>query len=119
MNLVKSIISEFEALATDKVNDGILTNDNREDWHFYMFNEDHYIIGYWNATEWLKTHDIDAFEAISTCIEYENDNFGEVSKKYDNSEETVNMLAYVLGEQWINEAGEEFIADLLEEEDEE
>ena len=114
MRLTTQLIEEFQSHATDKVNDGILTLENRDDWHFHLFNEDYYIIGYYNASEWLKRHNIDAFEAISTCIEYENDNFGEVLKTYDNSEVTVNMLVYILGEEWINDGGEGFILELLE-----
>ena len=32
---------------------------NKEDRnHFTMFNEDYYIIGYYNAEQWLKKHDL-------------------------------------------------------------
>jgi hypothetical protein len=72
-----SIKNEFEQRAIDYVNDGILTIENQEDWHYYLFNEDYYVIGYYNAQQWLKEHDISAFEAIQVCQQYEKDNFGE------------------------------------------
>lgn len=108
-----NLVKEFEAKANDYVTDGTLTLENKDDWHFHLFNEDYYVIGYYNAAEKLKEHNIDAFDAISTCIEYEKENFGEVSKTYSNAEETTNMLMYILGEKWINEKGSTFIEELL------
>ena len=95
-----SIKTELANHILDKINDNILTNDNRDDWHFLCFNEDYYLIGYYQCSQWLKTHDIDTFEAIEICQQYEIDNFGE-AKIYDNSEKTVNMLAYIFGEELI------------------
>lgn len=95
-----SIKKELANHIIDKINDGILTNDNRDDWHFYCFNEDYYIIGYYECSQWLKRHDIGEFEAAGICQQYEVDNFGE-SKVYDNSESVVNMLAYIYGEELI------------------
>jgi hypothetical protein len=40
------------------------------------------------------------FDAINICQEYERDNFGE-ARIYDNAEATVNMLAYIFGEELI------------------
>ena len=98
-----TIKNELTDYINDLINDGVLTNDNKDDWHFHAFNEDYYIIGYYNASEWLKRHNIDSFEAIQICNQYEIDNFGETSNKYDNSESVVNMLVYIYGEQLINE----------------
>ena len=85
------------------INDKVLTQDNIDDWHFHAFNEDYYLIGYYNCEQWLKQHDVSAFEAINDIVEYEQDNFGEVYTKLDNSESVVNMYAYILGEQIISE----------------
>lgn len=74
-----------------------------EDLHFHAFNEDHYLIGYFQCTEWLKKHNIDTFQAIADCVNYENDNFGEVSTNYDNSETVVNMYVYIKGEELLSE----------------
>lgn len=70
--------------------------------HNECFNEDYYIIGYYQASEWLKKHNIDAFDAIDYVISYEKSNFGETNTAI-NSESIVNMLAYILGEQIISE----------------
>ena len=66
--------------------------------HFNMFNEDYYIIGYYNAKQWLKRHSLDTFDAIAEVQQYEVDNFGE-ARVYDNAESLVNMLVYIYGEQ--------------------
>ena len=97
-----SIKLELASHIIDKINDGILTNDNKDEWHFYAFNEDYYIIGYYEASQWLKRHNIGEFEAAGICQQYEIDNFGE-SKVYDNSESVVNMLAYIFGEELLSE----------------
>lgn len=97
-----TIKTELANHILDKINDGILTNDNHEDWHFLCFNEDYYLIGYYQCSEWLKTHEIGEFEAAGICQQYEIDNFGE-SKVYDNSESVVNMLAYIYGEELLSE----------------
>lgn len=98
----KSIKTELANHIIDRIKDGILTNYNKEEWHFYSFNEDYYIIGYYESSEWLKKHGIGEFEAAGICQQYEIDHFGE-SKVYDNSESVVNMLAYIYGEELLNE----------------
>ena len=107
-----SIRIELEKHIIDLINDGVLTNENKEDWHYYAFNEDYYIIGYYQASEWLKTHNIGEFEAAGICQQYEIDNFG-ASKVYDNSEMTVNMLAYIYGEEIISSLESETVEDIL------
>lgn len=98
----------------ERINDGVIDDANKDYWHFYCFNEDYYIIGYYQAEQWLKNHDISAFEAIGICQEYENEVFGEHQKVYDNAETTVNMLAYIYGEQILNEIDADNIEDLTE-----
>ena len=96
-----SIKEELQSHILDRINNGIIDNDNKDEWHFHCFNEDYYIIGYYQANQWLKKHNIDVFEAIKICQEYEEENFGEITNTYDNSEKTVNMLTYIYGEQLI------------------
>ncbi len=103
-----SIKQEFQDRASDYIQDGILTNDNREDWHYHLFNEDYYIIGYYNAEQWLKEHNVSPFEAIGTIQDYYTIEVG-----YGNSEAVVNVYIYILGEEWMSEGGEEFINQLL------
>ena len=80
-------------------------NDFEEVTHFNMFNEDYYLIGYNNCNEWLKEHNIDVFEGISICNEFESDNYGEVVNDFDNSEKLVNVLVYWYGLELCNELG--------------
>jgi hypothetical protein len=106
-----SIKTELANHILDKINNGIIDDTNRYEWHFYCFNEDYYIIGYYEASQWLKMHEIVEFEAARICQQYEIDNFGE-SKIYDNSESAVNMLAYIYGEELLYSLEAENIEEL-------
>ena len=66
--------------------------------HHNLFNTNHYIVGTYQAGQWLKQHDLSAFEAIDFVQEYERSNFGETHTKI-NAEAIVNMLVYIVGEQ--------------------
>jgi hypothetical protein len=78
---------------TQHINDTPKEDQN----HFTLFNEDYYIIGYYQAKQWLKKHDLDVFEAIGICNEYENEHFGEINTQFDNEEKLVNHLVYWYG----------------------
>ena len=99
----QSIKAELIEHVQNLIEDGTLNEDNHEDWHHVAFNEDYYIIGYYNAEQWLKKHDVSAFEAMETVIEWERDVLGEVSLTPEdmNAERIVNLYVYVLGEQII------------------
>ena len=53
--------------------------------HQSLFNEDYYIIGYFNAQQWLDKHFIDTFEALEDIKEYEEFNFGQAKHYTDVS----------------------------------
>ena len=97
----------------DLINDGVITNENIDETHYHAFNEDYYLIGYYQCSEWLKKHNIDTFEAIEICQTYETEMFGE-SKIYDNSEKSVNMLAYIFGEELLNSLSYNTVDELKE-----
>ena len=65
--------------------------------HFTMFNEDYYIIGYFQSSEWLKTHNIGELKGVSICNDYEMEHFGEIQTTFDNTEKLVNHLVYWFG----------------------
>ena len=69
------------------------------DLHHYLLNEDYFIIGYYQAEQWLKKGNGSVFEAIETIREYEQSNFGQVTTDLSSSENVANMLAYILGEE--------------------
>ena len=69
--------------------------------HHLIFNQDYFIIGTWQAKQWLGN---EAFEAIEKIKEYEQDNFGQVSTDFSDAEKVANMLAYILGEELLSES---------------
>ena len=82
-----------------QLNDQVGLDNDVSDLHHYLLNEDYFIIGYYQAEQWLKKDDSSVFEAIETIREYEQSNFGQVSTDLSNSENVANMLAYILGEE--------------------
>ena len=65
------------------------------DLHNECFNQDYYIIGYYQASEWLKEHNIDTFDAIAYVVEKQQEHFGDSITADDiNSERVVNLLVY-------------------------
>lgn len=93
-----TIKTELQNHILDYINDGILTNENKDEWHFYAFNEDYYIIYHSKAVKWLTKHSINTFNAIDIVREYEINHFGEFTTDI-NPESIVNMLAYIYGEE--------------------
>ena len=100
-------VAEIAAWDEDKLNDVY-------DLHNEIFNMDYYIIGYYQAAQWLGT---DAFEAIGMIQDYEKFHFGEVHTDLSCSEKVANMLAYILGEEVIQEVVEEYLEQREEEEE--
>jgi len=80
-----------------QLNDDVGLDQHICDLHHYLLNEDYFIIGYYQAEQWLKKDSI--FNAIEIIKNYENDNFGKVSTDLSSSESIANMLAYILGEE--------------------
>ena len=68
--------------------------------HNEIFNTDYYIIGRYQAKEWLGT---DAFDCIGEIQEYENLHFGECHTDLSEPEHVVNMYVYVKGYEIIDE----------------
>jgi len=71
------------------------------DLHHYLVNEDYFIIGTYQAKQWLGSH---VFDVIETIREYEQSNFGEVSTDFSDPEKVANMYAYILGEEILSES---------------
>jgi len=114
-----SIRKELLEHILDKISDGVIDDTNKDEWHFYCFNEDYYCIGYYKCSQWLKRHNLGEFESAAICTQYEIDNFGECGKVYDNSEKVVNMLAYIYGEELFSDLDCETIEELQEKIEEE
>tara|TARA_R100000353_G_scaffold161779_1_gene121773 strand:- start:427 stop:732 length:306 start_codon:yes stop_codon:yes gene_type:complete len=81
-----------------------INNFNTDDQnHFTMFNEDYYIIGYHNATQWLKLHNIGEREGVMICNIREYKEFGEIQTTFEDNEKLVNHLVYWFGLDLCNE----------------
>ena len=84
--------------------DGTRSSFEPSELHHEAFNEDYYIIGTYQATQWLGDH---AFYAIQVIKDYEESCFGEVSTDLSDPERVVNMYAYIVGEvvvwEWFEE----------------
>ena len=78
-----------------KEQDAEWLKDNKDYWHHHAFNMDYYIIGTYQATQWLGDR---AFEVINIIKDYEQSNFGEVYTDLSSPEAVVNMYAYIVGE---------------------
>ena len=83
----------------DQLESDVGLDQHISDLHHYLLNEDFFIIGNYQAEQWLKKDNSSIFEAIETIREYEQSNFGEVSTDLSSSENVANMLAYILGEE--------------------
>tara|TARA_B100000427_G_scaffold328835_1_gene342975 strand:- start:373 stop:774 length:402 start_codon:yes stop_codon:yes gene_type:complete len=65
------------------------------DLHHYLFNEDYFIIGHYQAQQFLGDQ---AFRAIEYVQDYEKDHFGQVSTEITDKK-IANMFAYIAGEE--------------------
>ena len=102
MNTQYNKQDEIKEHAVDYLKDSI-SEDNVHgcDLHNEIFNTDYYIIGTYEAQEWLKDF---AFKAIEIIKEYEQDNFGSVSTDLSDPEKVVNMYVYIVGESILSES---------------
>ena len=73
------------------------------DLHNDIFNTDYYIVGRYQAKQWMGA---DAFDMIGDVQEYEKDNFGECHTDLSEPESVVNMWVYVQGWEYIHECYE-------------
>ena len=74
--------------------------DNLEDLHYHAFNTDYYICYTYDAKQWLGDH---VFDVIETIKDYEQFNFGEVNTDFSCPVSIVNMYAYIVGEEIVQE----------------
>ena len=72
----------------------------KEDLHHNVFNTDYYIIGTYQAKQWLNE---EVFECINIIKDYEQDNFGQVITDFTDAEHVVNMYTYIIGEEIVQD----------------
>lgn len=69
-----------------------------DDIHNRVFNQDYFIIGYYQAEQWLIDDGRNyTFEVLGYVLEQEKEIFGEIQTIFDNAETLVNHYAYWLG----------------------
>lgn len=68
--------------------------------HHHLYNEDYFIIGTYQAKQFLEK--FGTFDAIELVRQYEQDNFGETYTEVD-PEKIANMFAYIKGEEALQE----------------
>ena len=102
-NLTPEAQNEIKSMIIDAINDGYLLDTYSCDMHHEVFNTDYFIIGRYEAKEWLNNN-FGTFEAIDAISEYEKDNFGEIYTDLSEPERVVNMLVYIIGQELLNES---------------
>jgi len=90
------IAQHFQDYLTDCHAGDDLSDAEPTELHHEAFNQDYYIIGTYQATQWLGDR---AFECIEIIKDYEQANFGEVFTDLSSPEAVVNMYTYIVGEQ--------------------
>lgn len=84
----------------DRLNDLKGYGIEAADLHSCLYNEDYFIIGTYQAKRFLEEYGI--FDALEKVKDYEQDNFGKVTTDFSNPEDVANMLAYIIGEEVLN-----------------
>ena len=101
MNYKKNEIKQyFEDFINDIDKDTLNELIEDQELHNEAFNTDYYIIGTYEAKQWLSNKVFDIIEFIK---EYEEFNFGELYTDLSNPEKVVNMYAYIIGEEIVND----------------
>ena len=98
-NESREAFNEILSYAIDRLKD-LGTGTNADDLHNEIFNTDYFIIGYYQAEQFLKK--VGIFKAIEVVKEYEENNFGEVNTDFSSSEKVCNMYVYIIGEEILN-----------------
>lgn len=106
-NLKEETKKEFASIIIDELEHNCLLNEFINDiygdlteLHSKLFNEEYFIIGYYEANKFIEANFDNTFEAIDIVKQYELNHFGEFTTSID-SESICNMLAYIIGEELI------------------
>jgi hypothetical protein len=104
MNFKKDEVTKYALERIQELKDYDMESYNQlvkdGDLHNEIFNTDYYIIGTYEAKQWLSDK---VFDVIDYIKEYEQDNFGESYTDLGDPEKIVNMYVYILGEEILYE----------------
>lgn len=98
-----STLQELASYAVEQLKDGACIGTYGADLHNDLFNSDYYIIGRYQAEQWLIAN-TGVFNAIGIIQEYENMQFGEVNTDLSEPEGVCNMIVYIAGEEVLQES---------------
>lgn len=98
-NEAREAFNEILSYTIDKIKD-LGTFTRTDDLHNEIFNKDYFIIGRYEAEQFLQK--IGVFKAIEIVKEYEENNFGKVSTDFSEPEKVCNMYVYIVGEEILN-----------------
>jgi len=109
-NLNKNFIELVKSHGLDRLGENPEKFEDKDELHSFLFNEDYFVIGYFQASKILKDCNYSELDAIRDLIQLQNDHFGEISFKPEelNSEFLVNQLTYFYGFEVIEEIIQEF-----------
>ncbi len=79
--------------------DNVSEGTEASELHHKLFNEDYFIIGYYQAEKFLKNCEDGIFGAIDIIKTWEKTMFGDVNTDFSSSEKVANMYAYIKGEE--------------------
>ena len=96
-----NFLQDVKQQLINALEDGLLIGKPVSEIHNEVYNMDYFVIGYYQAEQYLIQHE-GVFNAIGEIKEYEENNFGEVVTDLSCSEKVCNMLAYIEGEKLIN-----------------
>ena len=99
-----SIKKELAAYLIDMINEGVLTNENCDDWNHVAFNQTYYVIDNHVAKKWMEKHEVDVFGGMKICQKWEKETLGEVHTEYSGWEDVVNMIVFVIGWELLGKA---------------
>jgi len=100
---IKAHFDDYISDLTDKE-----IRENIDDLHHDIFNTDYYIIGTYEAKQWLGSQ---VFNIIEIIKEYEQFNFGEIHTDFSDPEKIVNMYVYIIGEEIVQDYRDELDID--------
>ena len=98
-NEEREAFNKILSYTIDRIKD-LGTCTNTDDLHNEIFNRDYFIIGYYQAEQFLKK--VGVFKAIEVVKEYEENNFGKVTTDFSSSEKVCNMYFYIVWEEILN-----------------
>ena len=94
------LLKEVKEQAIDYLTDNQDLNIYGADLHHEIFNTGYFCNSQKDAKNYLESYGV--FEAIKEIREYEKFNFGEVTTDLADPFKLLNMLVYILGEEFLN-----------------